>query len=133
MKKKSTKKDVKLNFNSSWEYAPAPESKDHVKIKSSYDLFINGKFTAPDSGKYFDTINPATEAKLAKVADANAKDVDKAVKAARNAYDTVWSKMPAKERGKYLYRIARVMQERARELAVIESMDGGKPFVNHVI
>ncbi len=126
MKKKSKKQDVKLNFNSSWEYAPSPESKDHIKINSRYDLFINGKFTAPESGKYFDTINPATEAKLAQVADANEKDVDKAVKAARNAYENVWSKMPAKERGKYIYRIARVMQERARELAVIESMDGGK-------
>ena len=126
MKKKSKKAEVKLKFDSSWEYAPAPESKDHVKINSSYDLFINGKFTAPDSGKYFDTINPATETKIAKVADANEKDVDRAVKAARNAYDNVWSKMPAKERAKYIYRIARVMQERARELAVIESMDGGK-------
>lgn len=126
MKSKNKKSEVKLNFDSAWEYAPAPESKDHVKINSKYDLFINGKFTAPDSGKYFDTINPATEATIAQVADANEKDVDKAVKAARNAYDNVWSKMPAKERGKYLYRIARVMQERARELAVIESMDGGK-------
>ncbi|HNS12771.1 MAG TPA: aldehyde dehydrogenase family protein, partial [Bacteroidia bacterium] len=126
MKKKSNKKDLKLKFDTTWEYAPAPESKDHVKINTRYDLFINGKFTAPDSGKYFDTINPATEAKLASVADANQKDVDKAVKAARSAYENVWSKMPAKERGKYIYRIARVMQERARELAVIESMDGGK-------
>ncbi|MBP6335133.1 MAG: aldehyde dehydrogenase family protein [Bacteroidia bacterium] len=128
MKKVSKKKNVKLNFNSNWEYAPAPESKDHVKLKPKYDLFINGKFVAPESGKYFATINPATETKISEVADANEKDVDKAVSAARKAYDNVWSKMPARERGKYIYRIARVMQERARELAVIESMDGGKPI-----
>ncbi len=128
MKKKSKKPDVKLKFNSTWEYAPAPESKDHVKMNERYDLFINGKFVAPDSGKYFDSINPANEKKLAQLAEANEKDVDKAVKAARNAYENVWSKMPARERGKYLFRIARVMQERARELAVIESMDGGKPI-----
>ncbi|CAN5566311.1 aldehyde dehydrogenase family protein [soil metagenome] len=119
-------KDVKINFNTSWEYAPAPESKDHVKLNERYDLFINGKFTAPKSGKYFDTINPATEKKLAEVADASAEDVNLAVQAARQAYDKVWSKMPAKERGKYIFRIARAIQERAREFAVIESLDGGK-------
>ena len=80
------------------------------------------------SKKYFDTINPATEEKLSSVADANAADVDKAVKAARNAYNNVWSKMPAKERGKYIYRIARMIQERAREFSVIETLDGGKPI-----
>jgi len=95
-------------------------------LKDRYDLFINGKFVEPDSGKYFETISPSTEEKLADVAEANANDVDKAVKAARHAYDKVWSRMPAKERGKYIYRIARIMQERARELAVIETMDGGK-------
>jgi aldehyde dehydrogenase (NAD+) len=122
------KKNIKLNFNKGLDYAPAPESKDHIQLKDRYDLFINGKFVAPDSGKYFDTINPSTEQKLAEVAEANAKDVDKAVQAARNTYEKVWSKMPAKERGKYIYRIARIIQERARELAVIESMDGGKPI-----
>ncbi|MCX6275212.1 MAG: aldehyde dehydrogenase family protein [Bacteroidetes bacterium] len=121
-------KDLKVNFNTSWEYAPAPESKDHVKINDRYDLFINGKFTAPQSGKYFDTINPATEKKIAEIADASAEDVNMAVVAARKAYDNVWSKLPAKERGKYIYRIARIIQERAREFAVIESMDGGKPI-----
>ncbi|MBX2930400.1 MAG: aldehyde dehydrogenase family protein [Chitinophagaceae bacterium] len=110
------------------EYAPAPESKASAKIESKYDLFINGKFEKPLSKKYFDTINPATEEKLSSVADANAADVDKAVKAARNAYDKTWSKMPAKERAKYIYRIARMIQERAREFAIIESMDGGKPI-----
>ena len=115
-----------LDFKSLWTYAPAPESSDHCKIAKRYDLFINGEFTPPTGGKYFPTINPATEAKLADIAEASEVDVDRAVKAARKAYDNVWSKMPAKERGKYLFRIARIMQERSRELAVIESMDGGK-------
>src|SRR5216110_3303182 len=116
----------KLKFNAGWEYAPAPESKAHIKLKDRYDLFINGKFVKPSSGKYFETINPATEEKLAEVAEANAADVDKAVKAARNAYERVWKKMPASERAKYIFRISRMIQERAREFAVIESMDGGK-------
>ena len=111
-----------------WAYAPAPEAKDHVKINSRYDLFIDGKFVKPKSKKYFDTINPATEQKLAEVAEANEKDVNAAVAAARKAYEKTWKKMPAKERGKYIFRIARMIQERARELAVIESMDGGKPI-----
>jgi aldehyde dehydrogenase (NAD+) len=116
----------KLKFNTGWEYAPAPESKAHIKLKDRYDLFINGKFVKPSSGKYFETINPATEEKIAEVAEANAADVDKAVKAARNAYEKVWKKMPAAERAKYIFRISRMIQERAREFAVIESMDGGK-------
>jgi aldehyde dehydrogenase (NAD+) len=109
-----------------WQLAPAPESADHVKINGQYELFINGKWQKPKSGKYFDTINPANEQKLARIAEANEADVDAAVKAARKAYDTVWSKMPASERAKYIYRIARLLQEKAREFAVIESMDGGK-------
>lgn len=116
----------KLKFNTGWEYVPAPESTSHIQLKDRYDLFINGRFVKPSSGKYFETINPATEAKLAEVAEANAADVDKAVKAARNAYDKYWRKMPGKERAKYIYRISRMIQERARELAVIESLDGGK-------
>ena len=119
-------KEVKIKFNTDWSYAPAPENKDHIQLKNRYDLFINGKFVEPESGKYFDTINPANEQKIADVADAGEADVDKAVKAARHAYEKVWSKMPAKERGKYIFRIARIMQERSRELAVIESMNGGK-------
>jgi len=118
---------VKLSFDT-LKYAPAPESKSSATINAQYDLFINGKFEKPLSKKYFDTINPATEEKLSSVADANAADVDKAVKAARVAYDKVWSKMPAKERGKYIYRIARMIQERAREFAIIETLDGGKPI-----
>lgn len=122
--KKPSKKSLK--FNEGWDYAPAPEGTDHIKIKKNYDLFIDGKFTAPSKGKYFDTVNPATEEKLSEVAEASEEDVNKAVKAARKAYDKVWSKMPAKERGKYMFRIARMIQEKARELAVIETMDGGK-------
>lgn len=116
----------KLKFNSGWQYAPAPESTGHIKLKDRYDLFINGKFVKPSSGKYFETINPATEGKLSEVAEANAADVDKAVKAARNASDKYWKKMPGKERAKYIYRISRMIQERAREFAVIETLDGGK-------
>ncbi|MBP7809291.1 MAG: aldehyde dehydrogenase family protein [Bacteroidia bacterium] len=111
-----------------WKYAPAPESTDHIKINKQYDLFINGKFVKPNSKKYFATINPATEEKLSEVAEANEKDVDLAVTSAKNAYDKVWKKMPAKERSKYIFRIARLMQERAREFAVIETMNGGKPI-----
>ena len=116
----------KLKFNSGWEYAPAPESTSHIKLQDRYDLFINGKFVKPSSGKYFDTINPATETKLSEVAEANAADVDKAVKSARSAFDKYWKKMPGRERAKYIYRISRMIQERAREFAVIESLDGGK-------
>lgn len=111
---------------SEWNYAPAPESTGHISIKEQYDLYIDGKFVKPSSGKYFATINPATEKTIAQVAHANEKDVDKAVKAARKAYTEVWSKTTPAERAKYIYRIARMMQERARELAVIESLDGGK-------
>ena len=109
-------------------YSPAPESTNLIEIKERYPLFIKGKFSEPQSDKYFSTINPATEKKLSEVAVANQADVDFAVKSARNAYKNVWSKMPPKERSKYIYRIARVLQERGREFAVIESMDGGKPI-----
>ncbi|HZR78962.1 MAG TPA: aldehyde dehydrogenase family protein, partial [Chthoniobacterales bacterium] len=116
----------RLNFGDRWEYAPAPEAHSHIKIRSRYELFIGGKFVRPRSGKYFDSINPATEETLAEIADGNARDVDLAVKSARKAYQNVWSKMSGRERGKYLYRIARLIQEKSRELAVLESMDGGK-------
>lgn len=109
-------------------YAPAPESVSAANIKVQYDLFINGKFEKPLSKKYFYTINPATEQKIALVAEAGDADVDKAVKAARSAYNGHWGKMPPKERAKYIYRIARMVQERAREFAIIESLDGGKPI-----
>ncbi len=121
-------KEITNEVFTDWKYAPALESTEHIKLNKQYDLFINGKFVKPNSKKYFATINPATEQKLAEVADANEKDVDLAVTSAKNAYDKVWKKMPAKERGKYIFRIARLMQERAREFAVIESMNGGKPI-----
>ena len=119
---------IKLKFESARNLSPAPESKSIAKINPRYDLFINGKFEKPLSKKYFDTINPANEEKISEVAEANAADVNRAVKAARTAYDSTWKKMPAKERAKYIYRIARMIQERAREFAIIESLDGGKPI-----
>jgi len=118
----------KLQFDTGWKYAPAPESTDHVHIDRQYELFIGGKFVAPSTRQYFDTINPATEKVLARVARAGARDVDRAVTAARRAYERSWSKLKPAERGKYLYRIARMLQERAREFAAIESLDGGKPI-----
>lgn len=128
MSKKKDKNAPALSFSGVLDYAPAPESTSHIRLEKRYGNFIDGKFTAPASGKYFATYNPATGAKLADVADSNQADVDAAVKAARKAFNGVWGKMPAAERGKYIYRIARLMQERARELAVIETMDGGKPI-----
>jgi aldehyde dehydrogenase (NAD+) len=112
----------------SFDYAPAPESRSVVDIKSSYGLFIGGDFMDPSGGRSFKTISPATEEVLAEVGEASADDVDSAVKAARRAYTRVWSKMSGRERSKYLYRIARIIQERARELAVLESLDNGKPI-----
>ncbi|MFI7617423.1 aldehyde dehydrogenase family protein [Nonomuraea terrae] len=109
-----------------FEYAPAPESRDVVDLRSSYGLFINGEFVE-GSGKPFKTVNPATEETLAEVATATSDDVDRAVQAARKAFG-VWSALPGGERAKYLFRIARIIQERARELAVLESLDNGKPI-----
>ncbi|HJU02577.1 MAG TPA: aldehyde dehydrogenase family protein, partial [Actinomycetes bacterium] len=110
------------------EYAPAPEATDHVTVRSDHGLLIGGGWVEPASGKRFKTINPATEEVLAEVAEAGEQDVEEAVKAARSAYTRVWGRMPGAERAKYLYRIARVLQERAREFAVLESMNGGKPI-----
>ena len=110
----------------SFEYAPAPESRAVVSIKPKYGHFIGGKFVA--GSKHFPTINPATEEVLSQIALAGKAEVDAAVKAARKAYVSTWSKMSGKERGKYLYRIARIMQERAREFAVLETLDNGKPI-----
>ena len=117
----------RLNFGGKWAYAPAPESVP-VPLQSRYELFIGGKFIAPKAGAYFPSLNPANEERLAEIAQAEAADVDAAVIAARRAFDRVWSKMPGRERGKYLYRVARILQEKARELAVLETMDGGKPI-----
>ena len=110
----------------SFEYAPAPESRAVVSIKAKYGHFIGGKFVA--GSKHFPTINPATEEVLSHIALAGKAEVDAAVKSARKAYVTTWSKMSGKERGKYLFRIARIMQERAREFAVLETLDNGKPI-----
>jgi aldehyde dehydrogenase (NAD+) len=111
----------------SFDYAPAPESRSVVDIAPSYGLFIDGDFV-DGQGRSFKTINPATEEVLAEVAEAGEADVDIAVKAARRAHTRVWSRMPGRERAKYLYRIARIVQERGRELAVLESIDNGKPI-----
>ncbi len=115
----------RLNFGDRWPYAPAPESAP-VTIQPRYELFIGGKFVAPKAGKYFASHNPATEKKLADIAQADQADVEAAVSSARRAYDKVWGKMPGRERGKYLYRIARLIQEKSRQLAIVETMDGGK-------
>jgi aldehyde dehydrogenase (NAD+) len=120
--------EPKLRFDTDWKYAPAPESTDHARIDRQYELFIGGQFVAPRARKYFDSINPANEKVLARIARADRQDVDRAVTAARQAYDRSWSKLAPAARGKYLYRIARMLQERAREFAVIESLDGGKPI-----
>jgi aldehyde dehydrogenase (NAD+) len=114
---------------SRFEYAPAPESRAIVDIKPSYGLFINGDFVAPgEGGGSFKSVNPASEEVLAEVAEAGEHDVDAAVSAARTAYDTVWRPMPGRDRAKYLFRIARIIAERSRELAVLESLDNGKPI-----
>ncbi len=110
-----------------FDYAPAPESRAVVNLQPSYGLFINGEFV-DGSGTAFKTINPATEESLAEVAEATTDDVDRAVKAARAAYRGVWGRMSGADRGKYLFRIARIMQERSRELAVLETLDNGKPI-----
>ncbi len=111
-----------------WEYATAPESSDIVRLEDRYGLFIGGEFVEPKSGTYFESINPATEEPLAEVAEAGPEDVDLAVKAAREAHEKHWRDLPGPERAKYIFRIARALQERSREFAVLESMDGGKPI-----
>ena len=112
---------------SSWEYSPAPESTDVVDIRDDYGLFIGGEFVDPASGEYLKTINPATEEVLAAIPVAGEEDIDKAVDAANAAFKR-WSRLEGAERAKYIFRIARVIQERSRELAVLESMNGGKPI-----
>jgi len=131
--KKSTRAPVRrgrpapeLIFGDLWEFDPAPETAD-PKLKPRYDLFIGGEFVAPKSGKYFDSINPANEKKLAEIALAGAADVDAAYAAAQAAFAT-WGALPGRERAKYLFRIARLLQDRAREFAVAETLDGGKPI-----
>ncbi len=125
---KTTASPLALGFGDAWTYAPSPEATDHVHIQPRYELFIGGKWIEPTSKKYFDTISPSTEQKLSEVAEANEKDVDRAVRAARHAYDKYWSKLSGLDRGKYVYRIARILQEKSRELAIVETLDGGKPI-----
>lgn len=116
-----------LLFGNLWEFDPAPETAD-PRLKSSYSLFINGRSVAPRGRRYFESVNPATEKVLARVPVAGKPDVDAAFSAAQTASDKYWVRMPGKERGKYLYRIARLLQDRSREFAVAESLDGGKPI-----
>jgi aldehyde dehydrogenase (NAD+) len=111
-----------------FDYAPAPESRSIVTIHDSYGLFIDGEFVDPTDGGGIKTVNPATEEVLAEVAEAGPSDVDRAVAAARTAYQRVWGPMPGRDRAKYLFRIARILAERSRELAVLESLDNGKPI-----
>ncbi len=115
-----------LLFGDRWEYDPAPETAD-PRLQARYELFINGRFVAPRTGRYFDSLNPANERKLAEIALAGEADVDAAYAAAQRAFPA-WSRLPGAERGKYLFRIARLLQDRAREFAVAETMDNGKPI-----
>ncbi len=127
MRKKSQSAEPALRFGAALDYAPAPESMP-VRLRDHYELFIDGKFVAPKSGNHFPSVNPATGKRHTMIAEAGKADLDAAVKSARRAHEKVWSRMPALERGKYLYRIARILQEKSRELAVLESKDGGKPI-----
>jgi aldehyde dehydrogenase (NAD+) len=111
-----------------WEYAASIEATDHISLRNRYGLFIGGEFVAPKSGRYFTTINPATEADLAEIAEAGEADVERAVSTARRAYEKVWRKVSPAERAKYIYRIARLIQEKSRALAVAETINGGKPI-----
>ena len=111
-----------------WEYAPAPEARDIVQIRERYGLFVGGEEVEPRSGQWLESISPSTEEPLLEFALAGPEDVNRAVTAARDAFENGWSELPASERAKYLFRIARILQERSRELAVAESLDGGKPI-----
>ena len=116
-----------LTFAAALDYAPSPETFP-VTLKKRYELFIDGKFVAPKTGKYFASVNPATGRRHALIAEAGKADLDAAVKSARRAFEKTWGPMNPSERGKYLFRIARLLQEKARELAVLETTDGGKPI-----
>jgi len=122
-----TKRQATDLAKQAFEYAPAPESTDHIRIQPRYGLFVGGRMLEPHSRKRFPTINPATEQQLSEVAEADAIDVGRAVEAAEKAF-TSWSRMAPSRRARYLFRISRLIQERARELAVVETMDGGKPI-----
>jgi aldehyde dehydrogenase (NAD+) len=111
-----------------WEYAPAPEATDIVSLRDTYGLFIGGEWVDATSGVTFPTISPSTEEHLATVSEAGPEDVALAVSSARDAFESRWRDLPGSERAKYLFRIARILQERSREFAVLESMNGGKPI-----
>lgn len=111
-----------------WDLAPALESSGHIRLEKTYNLFINGEFQESTGDIKFASTNPATDETIAEITEATDEDVNRAVKSARTAYEQTWSKMPARQRGKYIYRIARLLQERAREFSVIETLDGGKPI-----
>ena len=117
-----------LNYNGKWDFSPSIESLDNLSIKKEYQLFINGQFQKPLSKKYFSSINPSNEQQLSRIAKAEYKDVDIAVNSARDAFNGHWGKISGKERAKYIYRIARIIQEKAKELAIVETLDGGKPI-----
>lgn len=117
----------RIDLNKNWDYSEALEGTNHIRLKEKYNLFIDGVFVEPASKRYFKTTNPATGEVISKIAEAGKTDVDLAVKSARKAFKS-WSKLNPKERGKYIFRIARMIQEKAKEFAVIESMDGGKPI-----
>ena len=117
-----------LNYNGKWDFSPSIESLDNLSIKKEYQLFINGQFQKPLSRKYFSSINPSNEQELSRIAKAESKDVDIAVNSARDAFNGHWGKISGKERAKYIYRIARIIQEKAKELAIVETLDGGKPI-----
>lgn len=117
-----------LVFGERWVYSPAPQSTEHVSVRDRYDLFIDGEWAPPRGRRHFDTINPATEKVLARVAQAGEADVNAAVEAAQDAQADVWGPMAPRDRARYVFRIARLIQERSRELACLESLDGGKPI-----
>ena len=124
---KKNMEEIRIEFDTDWKYDPAPESVAHIKLNKKYEHYIGGEWKSPAEGKYFNTVNPASGKRLARIASGSSRDIDDAVAAARKAYGP-WSALPGKERGKWLFKLARQIQERAREFAVIESLDGGKPI-----
>ena len=117
-----------LKYNGKWDFSPSIESIENLSIQKEYQLFINGQFQQPLAKKYFPSINPSNEQQLSRIAKAEAEDVDMAVKSARVAFNGQWGKISGKERAKYIYRIARLVQEKSKELAIVETLDGGKPI-----
>ena len=117
-----------LKYNGKWDFSPSIESIENLSIQKEYQLFINGQFQQPLAKKYFPSINPSNEQQLSRIAKAESEDVDLAVKSARAAFNGQWGKISGKERAKYIYRIARIIQEKSKELAIVETLDGGKPI-----